>query len=76
NARNSFGKNQGLSCLRKFINSVIDLVSQCIFNLIELRISSNTDNIFPIKIIDNSSDSIRQSITFFDNLFSKDRTHQ
>lgn len=61
----------------KFINSVINLRSQCIFNLIEeLHISSNTDNICPIKIIDSSSDFIRQVITFFDNLFSKDRTHQ
>ncbi|RVZ00807.1 hypothetical protein EC520_06030 [Helicobacter pylori] len=39
--------------------------------MIELRISSNTDNIFPIKIIDSSSNLIRQSITCFDNLFQK-----
>ncbi|RVZ25247.1 hypothetical protein EC537_04210 [Helicobacter pylori] len=39
--------------------------------MIELRISSNTDNIFPIKIIDSNSDFIRQVITCFDNLFQK-----
>ncbi len=44
------------------IRSVIDLKSQCIFNLIELHTPSNTDNIFPIKIIDNSSsDFIKQT---------------
>ncbi|PUD24672.1 hypothetical protein C2S30_01115 [Helicobacter pylori] len=39
--------------------------------MIEPHISSNTDNIFPIKIIDSSSNFIRQSITCFDNLFQK-----
>ncbi len=49
----------------------MNLWSQYIFDLIELRISSNTDNIFPIKIIDSNSDFIRQVITCFDNLFQK-----
>ncbi|QDY64029.1 hypothetical protein CV730_05780 [Helicobacter pylori] len=39
--------------------------------MIGLHISSNTDNICPIKIINSSNDFIRQSITFFDNLFQK-----
>ncbi|ANH47083.1 hypothetical protein AA973_04485 [Helicobacter pylori] len=57
------------------IRSVIDLKSQCIFNLIKLHTLSNTDNIFPIKIIDSSSsDFIKQATACY--LFSKDCAHQ